>query len=297
MSKKLTEIRRKIDSIDDRVHDLLMQRANLIVDIAEEKRKKNLQVVHPAREAMMVRRLLGRHDGPLPHAAILSIWRELVGAVCMIQTGLKVVVTEGKNSAAHWDMAKNYFGSVLAMTKTSSPLTAIAAVRHDEASFAVLPWPEDEIETKDSNPWWSYVFHAEQEKMRVVCALPYGSENKDFISVKDKALVISKIAFLPSGEDHSFIGLETDSSVSKARIHDALMKFKMNPLGIYTKSGLKKGEPSLHFIVVNDFIDARDERLAQLCESFSEFKTICKAMGGYPVPPHLKAPEVIVKDV
>ena len=93
MSETLAEIRKKIDTLDDRIHDLLMERADLIVGVTEEKKKNNIPVVQPAREAMMIRRLLNRHRGPLPEATIVGIWRELVGAVSLLQTGLKVSVS------------------------------------------------------------------------------------------------------------------------------------------------------------------------------------------------------------
>ena len=63
MSKKLAGIRKKIDGLDEQVHDLLMQRADLVAGIVDEKRKAGMDVVNPAREVEVVRRLLGRHKG------------------------------------------------------------------------------------------------------------------------------------------------------------------------------------------------------------------------------------------
>jgi len=105
MSQKLDDIRKKIDALDNQIHDLLMERADLIIGVTEEKKKNNIPVVQPAREAVMIRRLLARHRGPLPEAAIIGIWRELVGAVSLLQTGLKVAVSAAPNDAYCWDMA------------------------------------------------------------------------------------------------------------------------------------------------------------------------------------------------
>src|SRR5689334_9962410 len=97
-------IRREIDSLDNQVHDLLMKRAEMVLKIGEEKRKNNVQVIQPDREIVMIRRLLARHHGPLPREAVVRIWRELVGAVSLLQTGLKVVVCVPDNQAGlmHW---------------------------------------------------------------------------------------------------------------------------------------------------------------------------------------------------
>ncbi|HEY8192071.1 MAG TPA: chorismate mutase, partial [Alphaproteobacteria bacterium] len=41
------DIRHKIDSLDNQLHDLLMERAELVLKIGEEKRKNNVQVIQP----------------------------------------------------------------------------------------------------------------------------------------------------------------------------------------------------------------------------------------------------------
>jgi len=285
MSKKLEDIREKIDTIDDRVHDLLMDRAMLVAGVAAEKRKNNLQIVQPAREAKMIRRLLGRHKGPLPEAAVVSIWRELVGAVSLLQTGLNVVVTVTEEDSHCWDMARDYFGSVLPMKKISNALGGIGAVRDGSASFAVLPWPDD---THD-NPWWVHVMNQDSDSMRIVCALPYGRGEDESVSAHNRALVVSKIDFKSSGDDHSFIALELDPSVSRARIFDVLKDLGLEPLSLHTKSDAQQGSSSsLHLIEVGMFIDTEDEKLISIQNKFGDECIRCLALGGYPALPVFK---------
>ena len=285
MSEKLEQIRKKIDTLDDKLHDLLMERAALVTDVAAEKKKQNLQIVHPAREAQMVRRLLARHEGPLPEAAVVRIWRELVGAVSLLQTGLQVSVTMPEGQEGYWDMARNYFGSVLPMKRVSAPLSAVSSVREDESSFAVVPWPED----GDENPWWSYILEQQSNNnMRIVCALPYGCEATDKSSAQHRALVVSKLDFIPSGDDHSFIVVRIDPSVSRGRIFDVLSQMKAEPLSIHTKNGTTQGSPSYHLIEVNIYMDQQDERLKQLEAKFVDQDAKCIAIGGYPTAPTYK---------
>src|SRR5690606_27331035 len=153
-SPALDDVRKKIDELDNRIHDTLMERAALIQQIGEEKRKKKIPVVQPAREARMIRRLLARHEGVLPEMAVVRIWRELVGAVSMLQTGLRVVVSaEQDGNSGHgaiWDMARDYFGGCLPMSNAPSAVSAISSVREDKANLAVLPWPQD----GEGQPWW-----------------------------------------------------------------------------------------------------------------------------------------------
>ncbi|MCB1783470.1 MAG: chorismate mutase [Alphaproteobacteria bacterium] len=285
MSKTLSEIREKIDEIDNHVHDLLMERAALVSSVAEAKRKEGLQVVQPAREAMMIRRLLARHGGPLPQAAVVRIWRELVGSVALLQTGLSVVVAPGAQQGAcpFWDMAKNYFGTVVPMRVAKSLSGALVAVREDEDSFAIMPWPE----LDDAMPWWVHLFGqaADGERLSVICALPYGQDSWQGTNGTPRALVVAKIAFLPSDDDFSFIGIELDSSVSRARVTEVCGRAGLVPLNIYSAPSPYHDGAVLYFVEVGGFVEDSDPAMEALRTGLGEQALYCGVMGGYPAVP------------
>ncbi len=79
------EIRKKIDGLDDLIHDLLMERAEMVLRVGEEKRKNNAQIIQPDREDMVVRRILARHKGALPSEAVERIWREIMLEMLRLQ--------------------------------------------------------------------------------------------------------------------------------------------------------------------------------------------------------------------
>lgn len=79
------EIRKEIDSLDDRIHDLLMERAAMVLRIGEEKRRNNEQIVQPDRENTVVRRILARHKGALPPESVERIWREIMREMLRLQ--------------------------------------------------------------------------------------------------------------------------------------------------------------------------------------------------------------------
>jgi chorismate mutase/prephenate dehydratase len=283
MSQKLDEIRKKIDALDNQIHDLLMERADLIIGVTEEKKKNNIPVVQPAREAVMVRRLLGRHRGPLPEATIVGIWRELVGAVSLLQTGLKVAVSAAPNEGFCWDMARSYFGTVLPMVRSTNSLMAISAVRENDSNFAVVPWPQD----GDKAPWWPFLVNQKEDRMRIVTALPYGSSSA-LNTIRDRALIVSKTDFAPSGDDRSFIALEIDGAISRAKINDVFKSAGLELLSINTLPST--GARTSHLIEVNGYIADNDSQLPRLDEKFGS-NAKCVAIGGYPVPPMFKVVE------
>ena len=62
----LAELRRRLDEIDDRMHDLLIERAEIVSLVAATKRTGDQPAFQPAREAEIIRRLVGRHRGSFP---------------------------------------------------------------------------------------------------------------------------------------------------------------------------------------------------------------------------------------
>src|SRR5262249_56927616 len=63
----LAELRKEIDTIDESVHRLLMQRGDIIDRLIQVKQTQEVgSAFRPAREADMMRRLVERHRGILP---------------------------------------------------------------------------------------------------------------------------------------------------------------------------------------------------------------------------------------
>ncbi len=279
-SPALDEIRKKIDELDNRIHDTLMERAELVLKVGEEKRKNNIQIVQPAREARMIRRLLSRHNGSLPQMAVVRIWRELVGAVSLLQTGLKVAIALPDGQTEYWDLARDYFGSCLPFQKTPTALSAIAAVRENKTTFAVVPWPEEE----DEQPWWTYLATGTQDEMKIIVGLPYGKDpanpNPDF-----RALVVSRAGFDSSGDDNSFLLIQCAPSVSRARLVDVAKKAGISAIGLFSKRNSSGAGPTIHLMEVEDFFEKGDQRLDTLLDGLEDNGASVVCIGGYPVPP------------
>ncbi len=275
----LEDIRVTIDTLDNKIHDLLIERSMLIERISEEKKKHNIQIAQPAREATMIRRLLARHKGPLPHATIIRIWRELVGAVTMLQTGLKVAVYTKSDEDHIWDGARDYFGGALPMERVSSVMNALVLVRDDKVNFAVLPWPE----LGERTPWWLHL-SAQNTNLNIISALPYCSSTTIQSKPKAQALVVSKFSFASSGDDRSFLMLEIDSNTSRAKIFECAQKSGIKILNLYTHLD-ENVQKSQHLLEVEGYYKVSDVFEGGFLEKLSDPQATLKAIGGYPVPP------------
>lgn len=221
-SLSLDKIRQKIDSLDNQIHDLLLERADLIMAISEEKKKAGIQIVQPAREARMIRRLMARHRGPLPEETIVRIWRELVSSVSLLQTGLSVAVYTPSHTPEYWDMARDYFGTVLPMERVPSPQVALQKVKDGTITFAVLPYPGVKGNVDDES-WWTDLIKLclDQEGLSVIQRLPYG-EKENFDFHQHPALVVAKAGFGESDDDRSLIGAISDVAISRDVIERAI---------------------------------------------------------------------------
>ncbi len=76
--KPIWERRRKIDEIDEKLVELLNQRAALAIEIGNFKRRNNQSPVSPDREREIVRRACQTSAGPLDPEAIARLFRAIL---------------------------------------------------------------------------------------------------------------------------------------------------------------------------------------------------------------------------
>lgn len=246
----LSAVRAQLDAIDDAMHDLLMQRAGIVDSLAASRVKAGSTILRPGREADILRRLLVRHQGPLPPAALVRVWRELFAASIAQQGGFSVSVYE--RDAAMARLVPEHFGGLTAVRTYPTPARALAAVTRGEASVAVLPFPEDA--DSPEMEWWP-ALNAPQ--LSVVARLPFFSESEP----EADALVVAPGAPDASEQDRSLLLLESDSEQSRGQLLSTLAG-----AGITARLVLVRRAPGIsRFLIEADgLISPSDARLAAL---------------------------------
>ncbi len=136
MSDPIAELRARIDAVDEQVLQLLNERAGLAHRIGEL--KGGAPVYRPEREAQVLRRLQALNPGPLPGAAIVRLFTEVISACRALEQGLTVAFL-GPQGTFSEEAALRHFGSAIRPLACASIDEAFRAVEGGQAGFAVVP--------------------------------------------------------------------------------------------------------------------------------------------------------------
>jgi chorismate mutase len=74
----LAALRRRIDSIDDRIVELLAERVSAVLEIGELKRQSGAPIYDPARERSILERLSRHPPSPLEPETVRRVFERLI---------------------------------------------------------------------------------------------------------------------------------------------------------------------------------------------------------------------------
>ena len=161
----LRAIRDRIDSIDEAVHRLLIERSGVIAELIETKGTSTPGAAFkPDREADMMRRLVQRHAGKLPLTTVEHIWREIITTFTAIQAPFSVIAGPAYDPLAMRDLVRFYFGFSVPVSNAESNDAAIAEVARSKKQLAV-------IAAVSPGRWWDALGAASAP--RVFAKLPF----------------------------------------------------------------------------------------------------------------------------
>ena len=97
----IDKLRKKIDSIDDKLVDLLNERAGVVVEIGKLKSKTEKPIYAPTREKAVLDKIARINKGPLPDKTLAAIWRELMSGSFFLEKPLRVAYLGPAGSFSH----------------------------------------------------------------------------------------------------------------------------------------------------------------------------------------------------
>jgi chorismate mutase len=244
----LDAVRARIDSLDGEMLRLVEERAGLARDVAAAKvaaGEGGKFGLRPAREAQLLRRLLGQPRRSASTSAIVRIWREMIGESLRLQGPYHVSLWGGRDPVRTTEMARLRFGSAPPFTHVARPEDALAAAR--------TPGGVGVGAITTDSAWWGRLLA--EPKLQVFAALPclraWGPTG---------ALAVGEIEVEPTGDDVTF--WVTDARQTATAIEDALSRDGVAAELLAEAGGLKLFE-------LAGFYQANDPRLARAPGSLS----------------------------
>ncbi len=273
---RLGQLRAQLDALDDQIHDLLMQRARVVESVAADGGKKGTKI-RPGREAIILRRLLARHQGAMPPQAIVRFWREMFGAALIIEGGQTMAVCDGEGGETRLALAREHFGPLTPVRRHHNPSQTLADIaREGGAQLAVLPPLAEDDEAHGG--WWTMLAHAGARRLYVIAKIPFWTQRAEGLP-QGEAYVAAAVPPDASGHDRGLIMLVLGAESSRARIVAGLREAGFAPGPLWVRR--LPGDPRFYVLAeVEGLVADDDPRLAAI----AGLDVPPMVIGGYAVP-------------
>ncbi|NNE21099.1 MAG: hypothetical protein HKN11_00680 [Rhizobiales bacterium] len=136
----LEQVRRQIDEIDARLIELLRERfsaSEAVKAVKAATGQDSASPIRPAREAIVMRRLIDACQGPLPTDLMVRLWREIITSSTLVQADASVHCTIAVMQAGRLrDLIRSHFGRI-PVVEHGDDDAALKAAAHSRTAVAV----------------------------------------------------------------------------------------------------------------------------------------------------------------
>ena len=278
-TSSLADLRREIDEIDDGLHLLLLQRAGVVMRIAEAKRRlaDSSRPMRPGREAEILRRRCESHEGPLPAVVVARLWREIISAFTRMQGPAEVALFAPRKAAAYWDLARSHFGGGMPINLHASAAVVIDAIMARGATVGILPLPEED----EPAPWWPQLMAHGPDSLHIVARLPFVAERGGNEALE--AFVVAPMEHEATSADRSLLALGSKQEISRARLVSAFRTAGLEAKVLSRIPPRGKFAEWLDLVEVEGHVRRGDHRIDQALAGDAGVERAV-VLGGYPIP-------------
>jgi len=280
-SETLEDLRGEIDRIDDALEDLLARRVAISRAIARVKRAVPSgvtlsSVMRPAREALILRRLLARRPPELPPQFVVGIWREIISSSLRAQARFHAHVFAGDGETAYVGLARAYFGSETPIHTHGKPSLVVHACAEEPNAIGVLPLPLIE---EPGPAWWAQLAPAGEHGPRVIAKLPAVEDGE-----LPSAYALGAIEQEPTGDDTTLLLLEIAPGKSRTKLQGLLSEVGLPARLAAAGRVAERNVPDELLLEVKGFISKGDPRLPALAKAAGEAISRIATIGGFANP-------------
>jgi chorismate mutase/prephenate dehydratase len=134
----VSDLRKEIDRIDERIIELLNRRAELALEIGRHKAHTKTPYFTPERERAVLKRLLALSKGPLPAEALRAVYREVISACRALEKPLSIAYLGPAGTFSH-QAAIMRFGSSSSLEPCDAIPDIFAQVERGSVDYGVVP--------------------------------------------------------------------------------------------------------------------------------------------------------------
>lgn len=135
---KIQELRKKIDEIDDKLIDLLNERAKIVLEVGDIKKTEKLDFHSPSREREILDRLSERNTGPFPQNTLRAVYREILSSSLSLERPLKVAYLGPRATFTHQAVMQQ-FGLAAQDVPVEHIKDVFSEVERGRADYGVVP--------------------------------------------------------------------------------------------------------------------------------------------------------------
>lgn len=134
----LEKLRKKIDTIDSRLVELLNERARIVVEVGKLKSKTDRPIYAPDREKAVFEKIARINKGPLPDKTLSAIWREMMSGSFFLERPLRIAYLGPEGSFSH-NAATLKFGQSVEYEAVADIRTIFDEVSKEHCDLGVVP--------------------------------------------------------------------------------------------------------------------------------------------------------------
>ena len=134
----LDDIRKKIDELDSKLLELLNNRADLVHEVGEIKKKGGIEIYAPEREESLLKGLIDKSEGRLSDTSIRAIYREIMSAALSLEQDLNIAYFGPQGTWTH-QAAISKFGHSVKYSPQESLAGVFDCVARKKADYGVVP--------------------------------------------------------------------------------------------------------------------------------------------------------------
>ncbi|GAB4163916.1 MAG: prephenate dehydratase [Geothermobacteraceae bacterium] len=135
---QLQGLRARIDAIDDRILELLNERAKVVIEVGKAKKGASADFYVPSREKAIFDRLTAGNPGPFPREGVKRVFREIISASLSLEEPMKVAFLGPQATFTHV-AAMQQFGHSARLVPQKSIPAVFEEVERKRAHYGVVP--------------------------------------------------------------------------------------------------------------------------------------------------------------